>query len=276
MIRNPAVLWILGCVLLAIPILGQAGPGIEVTFLANEGFLLTAEEGSVLIDAFVAEPYSIYGPLPAAVQGQMERGEAPFEAVQLALVSHQHRDHFQPEAAVAFLRQHPETLFVSSPEVVDALLQEAGTDREATASDLKARVRKTWPAAGTVETITRGEIEVELFRLTHGGRRFQEIQNLGHVIHLGGRRILHIGDAATAPATFAAFDLAEKNLDVALLPSWFFSSPEGRQSLESHLRARHRVACHIPPKALAETRRTLTESDPEVVIFEKALESRRF
>ena len=126
MIRDSVVPWILGCVLLAIPALGQPTTGVEVTFLANEGFLLTAEEGSILIDAFVAEPYSIYGAIPAPVKERMEKGEAPFGSVQLALVSHQHRDHFQPEAAVAFLRQHPETLFVSSPEVVDALLEEAG------------------------------------------------------------------------------------------------------------------------------------------------------
>ena len=54
MIRDSVVPWILGCVLLAIPALGQPTTGVEVTFLANEGFLLTAEEGSILIDAFVA------------------------------------------------------------------------------------------------------------------------------------------------------------------------------------------------------------------------------
>lgn len=270
MFCSPIVSWILGCALLAVPALGEAGPGVEVTFLANEGFLLTAKQGSVLIDAFVAEPYSIYGALPPAVKEQMEKGEPPFAEVQLALVSHQHRDHFQPEAAVAFLRRHPETLFVSSPEVVAALLQEAGPD-----SELATRVKEAWPEPGAIETIERSGIEVELFRLRHGGR-FHEIQNLGHVIHLGGRKILHIGDAATPPETFAAYGLAKKEIDVALLPSWFFSSPDGRHSLDEHLRARHRIACHISPRALAETRRTLAESDPDVVTFEKTLESRRF
>ena len=47
---------------------------LEVTPLANEGFLLAWGEHRVLIDAFVRAPYSIYGALPPKVEARMLAG----------------------------------------------------------------------------------------------------------------------------------------------------------------------------------------------------------
>lgn len=271
MIRNTVFALVTSLVLVTSALNAQekSQTEITITFLANEGFLLKSTQHAVLIDAFVAEPYSIYGSLPATVKVQMEAGEVPFERVQLALVSHQHRDHFQPKAALKFLEKHPETLFVSSPEVVAGLLTEAGPDH-----GLKQRIREVWPKSGETIHLEHEGIQVEFLKLKHGGR-FNEIQNLGHVIHLDGKQILHIGDADTAPKTFAAYGLGQKELDIALIPSWFFTQPSS-QALDKHLLAKTRIACHISPNGLAETRRALAEKHPAVLVFESALESHRF
>jgi glyoxylase-like metal-dependent hydrolase (beta-lactamase superfamily II) len=137
------------CVLLPIPILCCTAlfaedttrprpvsptPSVEVTFLVNEGFLLRSGEANVLIDAFVAVPNSMYGALPTAVYEDMLVGNPPFSSIQLALVSHVHRDHFQALAAGMFLKNHPETLLASSPEVLQS-------------------VRDNFPESGSIEVL---------------------------------------------------------------------------------------------------------------------------
>lgn len=157
--------------LLASP-LSAAGP--EITDLANEGFLLACGETRVLIDAFVPEPYLTYGAVPGETWQQMIDREPPFDRVALALVSHVHRDHVQPDAAVRFLSAHPETRLITSPEVV-------------------AKLRAVEGFAAIAERIEA-------------------------VLPEPGETVLHVGDAAVRTESFPAYELAERGIDLALLP----------------------------------------------------------
>ncbi|MEM7481655.1 MAG: MBL fold metallo-hydrolase [Acidobacteriota bacterium] len=239
--------------------------GVKVTFLANEGVLLEADGEAVMIDGFVTEPYSEYGALPdetAAALAGTQAGDGRFDSVVLALVSHVHRDHFQPEPAAIFLRGHPDAQLVSSPQVLAAL---AGDGEFANA-------RSLLPKPGETEKLRQGKIEVEILRLRHGGRAWGEIENLGHLIHLGGQTILHIGDADTAAGNFAAYDLASREIDLALIPYWFFWPEGGRQTVKNHLVGRYTAAVHIPPKDFDEIAKALAKSHPNVRV-PKVLES---
>lgn len=244
---------------------------VAVAFLANEGFLLRCGEQRVLIDAFVTEPYSIYGAVPEGVWEQMVAGEGPFEQVQLALASHPHRDHFQPAAAAQFLAAHPETLFVSSPQVINVLREHLPPG-----SKIERQLQQVLPDPGAAEVVEHQGIQVEFLRLRHGGARWRDLHNLGHLIHLGGKTIVHVGDADTDPTIYAPYGLAARGLEIALIPAWFFSSPRGMAVIEEHLPGRHRIAAHISPQALAETRKQLGDQQPEIVVLSEALESRRY
>lgn len=203
---------------------------LEVTWLANEGVLLACGERQVLIDAFVPEAYSIYTALPPATAQALLAGEPPFDDIELALVSHVHRDHFQPQFAQRYLAAHPGTRLVASPQVVELL----GADSGAVSR---------WPAAGKPERFSHAGITVELLELSHG---IDGMQNLGHIVTLGGFRILHLGDAEIVAANFAPYGLAGRDLDVALIPYWYFASAAGRALIATHLDARLKIAVHIP------------------------------
>ncbi len=122
----------------------------------------------------------------------------------------------------------------------------------------------------------RGGVHVEFLRLAHGGR-FQGIQNLGHIITLGGQRVLHLGDAATRLENYEPYALSERSLDVALVPYWFFLEAGGRQLVDEHLHARHIIACHIPAADRDEVAEQLAKTDPRVIVprspSEQGLES---
>ncbi len=274
--RQPCPTALLGAVLLLLTAPAGAdeaaaapAAALEVTYLANEGFLLSCGEQKVLIDAFVPEPYFGYPNVPAEVFARMLTGQPPFDGVQLALVSHRHRDHFQPDAAADFLRRHPETLLVSSPEVVDEL-------RAGDAQLAEARAQARRPEPGQTFTLEHQGIRVDFLRLAHGGSRWAELHNLGHVIHLCGRRILHIGDADGALANYAPYAERLSEVDVSLIPAWFFRSPTDRPLLERYLLGRHNVAVHVAAGKEKELAAALRESHPGVVVFQAAMQSKTF
>ena len=52
-----------------------------------------------------------------------------------------------------------------------------------------------------------------LLGVGHGSGRHEEIQNLGHVITIGGRKFLHLGDASTEDRSI--FDLLSADFTFA-------------------------------------------------------------
>ena len=98
-----------------------AAPGedtLEITYLANEGFLVRTPDGNLLIDAFLRQAYAGYPALTSEAHARMVAAQAPFDQVDLALVSHVHGDHFQPDSAAAFLKASGSTRLITSPQVL--------------------------------------------------------------------------------------------------------------------------------------------------------------
>jgi L-ascorbate metabolism protein UlaG (beta-lactamase superfamily) len=121
------------------------------------------------------------------------------------------------------------------------------------------------PEPGRSSFVERNSVHVEFLRLSHGPR-FPDVQNLGHIITLGGQRVLHLGDAGTDPRNFRPYALADRALDVALVPYWYFLESDGRRLVDEHLRARLVIACHIPAGERAQVAEMLAKSHPHVVV----------
>ena len=95
--------------------------GVSITFLANEGVMLSSGGKKVLIDGLFLR----YGPdfaVPAdSTQAALRTARAPFDAVDLILVTHRHGDHFHPETVAAHLRANPRATLLTSKQVIDSL-----------------------------------------------------------------------------------------------------------------------------------------------------------
>jgi L-ascorbate metabolism protein UlaG (beta-lactamase superfamily) len=253
----------------------RARPAIELelVYLANEGFLARSGEHELLIDAFVNEPYSGYAAVPAELRAAMLAGKPPFDGVELALASHYHRDHFQAEAAAEFLRAHPETKFLSSPQVAEHLLAELEKHEDKSPS---ARIDALLPETGRAEEAKQEDTRIELIRLPHsGGAGTAGVQNLGHVLDLGGARLLHVGDADALDPAVDHYDLEKRAIDVALVPYWWLGDVEGVALARKLTGAKHLVAVHVPPAELATVAAQLASLDPSILLFERAGQSRK-
>ena len=244
---------------------------ITLTKLANEGVIISAGETRVMIDGMVIEPYSVYGGLPAAAKTQYFQASGDFAGIDLALVSHRHHEHNQPEYACTFLQASPATELHTSGQVI-------GLIREKCRSFISGnpRVHEIDPQYGDPRVIEVPGARVTAFRLSHGTRKKARIQNFGHLVEIGGMTVLHIGDAAMQPDDFERAGLGQSTPDIAMIPFLFFQPGPGAALIETYLDAPVKIAVHIPPGEMEEVRSYMAESYPRVLIFERPLEQLRF
>jgi SNF2 family DNA or RNA helicase len=99
--------------------------GVDVTFLANAGFLLQSGRYSVLIDAFLREPTDIYAALPDDIYKQLVNAQPPFDKLMIVMVSHRHPDHVQMRGLEKYLGKNNQAQLMTSPEVLLALKEHA-------------------------------------------------------------------------------------------------------------------------------------------------------
>jgi L-ascorbate metabolism protein UlaG (beta-lactamase superfamily) len=244
---------------------------LEIQYIANEGVLISSRVKRVLIDGLHRKYEDSYAYLPDAEREKIEAAKPPFDKIDLILVSHRHGDHFHPESVGSYLRSSKATLFASSQQVVDETAAKfagfAEIKKRVTAIPYELRSRKPMRLA---------DIDVEFLGVGHGSGRHATIQNLGHVITLGGKKVLHIGDADLTPEIFDAFDLETRGIDIAVLPFWFLTAEGGRKIVEQHIKPKHIIATHIGPAEAKQTATDVKKHFPNADVFTMLLEKRSF
>ena len=244
---------------------------ITLTQLANEGVMITDGQTLILIDGMVVEPYSIYGGLPSETIPLFEQASGPFSGVDLVLASHRHHDHNQPQYACQFMLNSAGTKFVSSSQVIGLMREKCRTFMTTS-----TRVTQINPQYGEPHVMQLGTARVTVFLLSHGTRKYARIQNYGHLVEIGGMTVLHIGDAAMDPTDFARAGLDKMEIDVVLIPFWFFQPGPGSQIVTEFLDAPNKIAVHIPPGEMQEITSHMSENFPAVMILQNPMDQARF
>lgn len=248
--------------------INQSGT-VEITYIANEGVLITSGGKQVLIDGLHREYQPDYAFLPNVEREKIETAKPPFERIDLILVSHVHLDHFHSESVGLHLQHNPKAQLVSSQQVVNEV--EKNFKGFAT---IKARVTGVTPPWKEKVTLKAAGVDFEILGLRHGTGRHATIQNLGHVIKLGGKKILHIGDADTSLENFEKLNLDEEQIDIALLPFWFLVGSEGQTVIREHIKPRQIIAVHISPAESDKIAAQIKQTFPGAVAFTTLLEKR--
>lgn len=244
---------------------------VDVTYIANEGVLLTAGDDRVLIDGLHRLYEPEYAHLPSAEQELIETAQAPFDGIDLILVSHSHGDHFHASAVRRHLAHNPSAVLISSQQVTDAVRKDAAADAR-----ILARVKTITPATGTAADQTVGRITVRLLGLPHTGSRWQSLQNLGHIVTIGDKTFLHVGDTAGRIADFEPYRLADARIDVAILPAWMLTEGEGTQVVTHHIKPKQIIAVHLPSAGFEGPVSRVRLAFPQATIFTTLLAKRRY
>lgn len=242
-----------------------------IRYIANEGVLIRAGGRQILIDGLHREYKPAYAFPPPEMQNRLETAQKPYDKIDLLLVSHVHLDHFHPEAVALHLKNNPKAFLASSEQAAGEIAknfaeyEKIKTQIEPIAYEWKKSVE-----------FNRNGIKVRFLGLRHVNAQHASIQNFGHLIEIGGKKFLHIGDAEMTAENFAAFNLARENIDVAFIPYWFLTSEEGRGLVAAQFNPKRVVAVHISPDDAAQTVERLKKVSPGSVPFTKILEESYF
>jgi L-ascorbate metabolism protein UlaG (beta-lactamase superfamily) len=251
--------------------LPPAADGISITLIANEGVLLsgagTGGTRQVLIDGLF-EPYGGYAMPPQSTSAALRQARPPFTGVDLVLVTHHHGDHFHPRPVAGHLAANRRAVLVASRQVVDSLRSHAAPELFRSSRI----VARTQPP-GSRRRMLVNDVPVDLIGLPHGGRRHRHVEHLAFVVELGGRRVLHLGDAELTEETLAPFGLDTMRIDVALIPYWAVTDGDTRRVIERWIRPGRMAAFHIADGDTAGVRRDLAESAPRAHLFTRRLET---
>lgn len=214
---------------------------LTITYLANEGVMLSSGGTTILIDALFGDGLRGYGVVTPARREALERARPPFDAIDAVLATHTHRDHFDPQAVARHLVANARATFVSTDEAMAELRDAAGED----ARSFAARLHPVVLAPGERRRITSaGSATIWALGLPHGP---QSPANVGFVVDIGGRRVLHVGDSDAGLDAFTALRLTELGIDVALLTMGYLVKPELRDVVQRFIRPTEIAVIHVPP-----------------------------
>ena len=244
---------------------------LEITYVANEGFLVASGEDKVLIDSLQSGGIEEYLAPSRETLDDLKSARGSFRGVDLVLVSHRHVDHFDPAVVARHLESNPGGRLVSTSEMTgpvgEQLSSDVGRDRLVEAPYAEDASRFRHGVSG---------IETQVFRLDHEGFPGNVVQNLGHLIEIGGKKLLHVGDALMTQENFARHRLPEEGIDIAFLPYWYLLSEDGRSFVREQIAPKQIVAVHVPPAEVEEATRKIREHLPDVVVFARSGDTQTF
>jgi L-ascorbate metabolism protein UlaG (beta-lactamase superfamily) len=237
---------------------------LEVTYIANEGFMISMGGTKVLIDALPKSKY--YANPSHTLAARMIDGIPPFDNVDYALVTHDHADHFNAEMMSRFLLNHLGTQFIASPEACGKLTGDSDSGQIHSGINLKM---------GQCRPIRGDKAEIVAIRLDHSGSR--DISNLAFLVRSNGFGVLHVGDALLADneVYLRTIDWSSYAVDLLFI-SYFDRSTPTRDIIQDLIKPKHVVLMHIPAGEEDSVRNVETKMHPRTVVFGKENETKRF
>jgi len=192
-------------------------PPVRVTYLANEGVMLTSARGRVLIDALFGDGLPEYAVVPRPSRDSLERAGAGYGGPALLLFTHDHRDHYDSAAVARYLASNPGAVAIGPP----------GTAPH-----------------GQTRATDLGWVQARPVPVPHGPT-IHPVGHTGWLVILDGLTAVHLGDTSGDPGSWPDLDLPEAGVDVALVPYWLALDEDRFRSLLEVVRARTVVLLHV-------------------------------
>ncbi|SCZ79617.1 L-ascorbate metabolism protein UlaG, beta-lactamase superfamily [Acidaminobacter hydrogenoformans DSM 2784] len=230
-----------------------------LTYISNAGVMLSLNGKKILIDPLTTPDNQIYVDTEPGIRGALLQNAAPYNDVDVVLVSHHHRDHFHAESMLQLLKAQPGSQLVSTPEVVRRVLEAA--EGEAAGGDWAGlnmnagtplsldRLRVVDLATGEAAALEISGVKLQVFRTLHDGEDYAEVPNLMFVIECG-MVVAHLGDSAPVPQNFAgaafADAIARQPIDLLIANFPYIAIPAARKLVAEMLKPAALAVVHFP------------------------------
>ena len=245
---------------------------VAIRYMCNEGFLITTADKKILIDSMVQNPWG-YANTPKRAWDMMQKGQLPFDGIDLLLFSHAHRDHFEPEMALDFLSAHPETVLVGDGIVLEEL-QTANPEK---CQALSSRLKNPDVSIGKTAKVEVNGIPLRVLGVNHAFPD-QPYLTLGYILELEGLKIYHQGDIypdSNIPF-LKSINWEEEKIDIAFLDPFFFNSQQALDIVREQIRPKAIILMHMRDAEVEGYLETTRKLLPNVMAFRESMEKKIF
>jgi L-ascorbate metabolism protein UlaG (beta-lactamase superfamily) len=218
---------------------------IGVTYLGNCGFLVQVGGKKVLFD--LEGPDESYSRLASE--------QAPFDGLDLVLISHAHGDHVDPARMVKSLSANGKLVLYTTTETRDVLKMAAASSFAA----IEDRIIAVDPGDSGVSVKTIAGMNVEFLQFYHGSdaKLDSPPKVLGFVVEVDGKRIFHLSDVDFSNErnmkVLKSWALRNEKIDV-LFSHWGllienpYTAREVLESVKRCIRPEQVVPMHVIPE----------------------------
>ena len=251
-----------------------------VTYVANDGFLLEAKTGKVLVDALFGGIMGNWCDQPDdSVSNLMLNGIVPFNNIDAVLITHYHSDHFNGPMVINFLRNNKKSVLICPWQVDEVLKKNPGY------SDVADRIHKLKSDNQFDTLITVNKINIRALRFNHGsffetdsvtGKKYDlhsGVENFGYIIDSDGFSLFHSGDCSFSDKShFESYLFGDRKFDVVFLDRTFLRK-EGQEIMNSLIHTKDIVFMHIEP-GRGEYYKSIIKDVPGLSVFTKKMEKK--
>jgi L-ascorbate metabolism protein UlaG (beta-lactamase superfamily) len=253
---------------------------LHITYIANEGFLLSTSNKKVIVDALFKEGYGFFLTPPKSLIDSIENAMPPFDNINLYLLTHHHADHCDPVLLTNFLAKRKNIPLVCSKPSLDFI--NSKVDISDSVKD--QIVEETPPMNQSISTVVNG-IPIKIFSLKHlsyyknGVDIDSGMFNISFLFDMDDIKIFHSGDIMKN----ALQGYIEQNkkwtdsIDVAFLYFELLDSSESDPDyVIKMLNPKYIVLMHIPPsfiEAWAKKIEQLKIKYPNIIFFVNPMDS---
>jgi L-ascorbate metabolism protein UlaG (beta-lactamase superfamily) len=245
---------------------------IDITYIANCGFLIKTNDKQLVIDALFKEGFDNYLVTPDTIATEIISSKEPFNNVHLVLITHNHDDHFNDSMVVKYLNYNPNNIIIAPSSVTKAILEypDYKNNKNQIVEIDKVNHNKN-------DTMIQG-IRIKSFFIQHDNR--PEIENVGYIIDMDGIKIFHTGDCTGADTIqLKNLQLQNRDIDLAFLNFYgFWRGQNKRDFTKEIVNPKKIVLMHIPPKEIESVKESIKKINNfiDITVFDKSMEKKSF
>ncbi len=241
---------------------------LKIAYIGNMGVLIRVGKNAVIIDGFHKKTYpKLVVPSIPDVNKLINGEYYNYPPINIALVTHKHKDHFDGDYIKEFLNKNGKSIVIGTSQISEAM------DTTITKKKKKVfeRIKKI-PYDGIQHEFVHKNIKIEAFRTDHSNsEKFSSVENVSYIVKIDNFSILHLGDSNWKESgTFLKNQkLKTQKLDVAIIPYWMLFDENAKTKINELLAPKIIIAAHIPMNISEEQVEHLNSVHPNVVLFLK-------
>ncbi len=245
---------------------------VDVTYIANSGFLIESSGKQIIIDALFKNGWDNYLIPTDSIVSDIINQQDPFNKSTLMIITHNHGDHFNSAMVVAYLINNSENILIAPPKVTNEFLKLPDYNK------VKNQIIQVDKINQEKNDTTIKGIRVRSFFIQHDSR--PEIENVGYLIDIDKLKVFHSGDYnGSEIVEFEKLQLQKEDIDLALLNFYgFWNTKEERDFTEKCINPKKIALMHIPPAEIENVKDSVNLSDNfiDITVFESSMKRKSY